>query len=202
MLPVFSSLAKNFAVYDNWHCAVPSQTFCNRSFFHAGTSPGYVTNRHHGGYRKWLKKENAAPTIFNRLNDAGVDWAIYFDDVTLISLTGFIHAPVLEPYFRTDHFRTMSRFRDDVASGSLPAYSFIEPRLLYDHNDMHPPVGALTETDADGEVIEGAAVSDVRAGEALLHAVYSAIRASGRSEVRRGGTECVRTCRPRWTPYH
>src|SRR3546814_20941001 len=132
MLPVFSSLAKNFAVYDNWHCAVPSQTFCNRSFFHAGTSHGYVTNGHHGGYRKWLKKENAAPTIFNRLNDAGGAWAIYFDDVTPISLTGFINAPVLEPYFRTATFRKISRCPDDVASGTLPAYSLITPRLLHD----------------------------------------------------------------------
>ncbi len=178
MLPVFSTLAKNFVVYDNWHCAVPSQTFCNRSFFHAETSHGYVTNGHNGGYRKWMKKENDAPTIFNRLEEAGLDWAIYFDDVTLISLTGLIHAPVLEPYFRTDHFRTMSRFYDDVAQGTLPEYSFIEPRLLYDHNDMHPPVGAMTETDADGTVITGAAISDVRAGEALLHEIYSSIRAS------------------------
>lgn len=178
MLPVFSTLAKEFAVYDHWHCAVPSQTFCNRAFFHAGTSHGYVTNGHHGGYRKWLKEEHTSPTIFNLLDDAGLDWAIYYDDVTLISLTGFLHAPVLEPFFRTDHFRTMSRFYDDVASGNLPVYAFIEPRLLYDHNDMHPPVGALTETDADGNIITGSAISDVRAGEALLHSVYSAVRAS------------------------
>src|SRR6185312_3359514 len=34
MLPVVSTLAREFAVYDNWHCAVPTQTFANRSFFH------------------------------------------------------------------------------------------------------------------------------------------------------------------------
>jgi phospholipase C len=178
MLPVVSTLARNFAVYDAWHCAVPSQTFCNRSFFHASTSHGYVTNGHNGGYHKWFGDENAAPTIFNRLEDAGLDWAIYYDDVSLISLTGFIHAPVLEQYFATDHFRTMTRFWDDVRTGALPAYSFIEPRLLYDHNDMHPPVGALTETDDDGTLIAGAAISDVRAGEALLHRIYSAVRSS------------------------
>ncbi len=44
MLPVFSTLAKSFAVYDHWFCAVPSQTFCNRSFLHASTSHGFVTN--------------------------------------------------------------------------------------------------------------------------------------------------------------
>ncbi|MFJ6651214.1 alkaline phosphatase family protein [Microbacterium sp. NPDC091313] len=182
MLPVTSALARNFAVYDAWHCAVPSQTFCNRSFFHASTSHGYVTNGHHGGYDKWFGDENDAPTIFQRLEDAGLDWAIYYDDVSIVPLTGFIHAPSLEPYFATDHFRTMSRFWDDVAGGMLPAYAFVEPRLVYDHNDMHPPVGPMTETDDDGRIITGAAISDVRAGEALLHKIYSAVRSSAAPE--------------------
>lgn len=182
MLPVVSTLARNFAVYDAWHCAVPSQTFCNRSFFHASTSHGYVTNGHHGGYHKWFGDENASPTIFNRLEDAGLDWAVYYDDTSLVSLTGFIHAPVLEPFFATDHFRTMTRFWHDVEQGALPPYAFVEPRLLYDHNDMHPPVGPLTETDDDGRVITGAAISDVRAGEALLHKIYSAVRSSASPE--------------------
>jgi len=177
MLPVFSTLAKNFAVFDAWHCAVPSQTFCNRSFFHASTSHGYVTNSGNGGYHKWFDAKNAAPTVFNRLSDAGIDWAVYYDRRQVVSMTGFIHAPSLEMYFGTN-FRTMEQFHSDVASGTLPAYSFIEPRMIYDHNDMHPPVGVMTETDVDGKVIAGGAVSDVRAGEALLSSVYSSIRAS------------------------
>src|SRR3546814_14627478 len=28
------------------------------------------------------------------------------------------------------------------------------------------------------------------------------VRSTGRSEERRGGKECVRTCRSRWSPYH
>ena len=35
-LPVVSALARGFAVFDHWFCEVPSQTFTNRSFFHAG----------------------------------------------------------------------------------------------------------------------------------------------------------------------
>ena len=31
MLPVLSTLAREFGVFDHWYCAVPSQTFCNRS---------------------------------------------------------------------------------------------------------------------------------------------------------------------------
>ena len=37
-LPVLSGLARNYAVSDAWFCSVPSQTWANRSFVHAGTS--------------------------------------------------------------------------------------------------------------------------------------------------------------------
>ena len=43
-MPVLSSLARGFAVFDHWFCEVPSQTFTNRSFFHAATASGYVVN--------------------------------------------------------------------------------------------------------------------------------------------------------------
>ena len=178
MLPVFSTLAREFAVYDHWHCAVPSQTFPNRSFFHAGTSHGFVTNAFNPGIGKWLSPLlNTGTTIFNRLEEAGIPWRIYYDERQLVSLTGMLHAPHLEKYWKSN-FRTMTTFYEDVASGTLPAYSFIEPRLTFDHNDMHPPVGPLTRTDVDGTVIEGGGISDVRAGEALLHRIYTAIRQS------------------------
>ena len=178
MLPVFSALARNFAVYDSWHAGVPSQTYCNRSFFHASTSHGFVTNNGDGGYGKWLAPTSEAATIFNRLEAAGKTWRVYFDDVQLISVTGFIHAPSTKKYWRTN-FRRMSEFYSDAEEGTLPDYAFIEPRLVYDHNDMHPPVGpSLTET-IDGQVIQGGSVSDARAAEALLHNIYQAVRTSG-----------------------
>jgi phospholipase C len=178
MLPVFSTLAREFAVYDHWHCAVPSQTFPNRSFFHASTSHGFVTNGFNPGAGKWVDAElNHGDTIFNRLEQAGIPWRVYFDERQLISLTGLLHAPQLERYWKTN-FRTMDRFYEDVRAGTLPAYSFIEPRLLYDHNDMHPPVGPATAVDVDGTLIEGGGISDVRAGDALLHRIYTAIRES------------------------
>lgn len=177
MLPVLSTLAKNFAVFDHWYCAVPSQTFCNRSFFHASTSHGFVTNKHGGGYDKWLDAP-ATPTIFNRLEEAGISWRIYFDELQLVSFTGVLHAPVLEQYWRTDHFATMSEFYEDVRLGTLPAYAFVEPRMTYNHNDFHPPFGALRDEVVDGRPVIDSAVSDVRAGEALVHEIYEAIKRS------------------------
>ncbi|PPL16193.1 alkaline phosphatase family protein [Microterricola pindariensis] len=177
MLPVLSTLAQGFAVYDNWFCAVPSQTFCNRSFFHASTSHGFVTNKEGGGYKKWLDAP-LTPTIFNRLQDAGVDWRVYFDALQMVSFTGVLHAPALQKYWATGHFATMDAFYADAAAGTLPAYSFIEPRMVYNHNDFHPPFGTLKESDVDGQEIIDSAVSDVRAGEALIHQIYSAVRNS------------------------
>ena len=41
-------------------------------------------------------------------------WRIYFDELQLVSFTGVLHAPVLEQYWRTEHFATMSEFYEDV----------------------------------------------------------------------------------------
>ncbi len=176
MLPVFSTLARNFAVFDAWFCAVPSQTFCNRSFFHASTSHGYVTNQNYGGYDKWLNAP-AVPTIFNRLEEAGIPWRVYYDEQQVTSFTGVLHAPSIEKYWKTN-FRTMKQFYLDVKNGTLPAYSFIEPRMVFNHNDMHPPYGTLEVGTVDGVDLNNSALSDVRAGEVLLHEVYSAVRTS------------------------
>jgi phospholipase C len=177
MLPVLSTLAREFAVFDHWFCAVPSQTFCNRSFFHASTSHGFVTNKHGGGYSKWIDAP-AAPTIFDRLDDAGVSWKIYFDELQLVAFTGVLHAPTLQKHWQTDHFATMDQFYIDTENGELPGYAFIEPRMAYNHNDFHPPFGALRESEVEGVAVLDSAVSDVRAGEALIHEIYSAVKAS------------------------
>ncbi|UOQ57703.1 hypothetical protein MUN78_02325 [Leucobacter allii] len=177
MLPVLSTLAREFGVFDHWFCAVPSQTFCNRSFFHASTSHGFVTNKHGGGYLKWLGAAET-PTVFNRLEEAGLSWRIYFDELQLISFTGVLHAPVLREFWKTDRFATMTQFYEDVERGALPEYAFVEPRMMFNHNDFHPPVGRLHEGDEGGEHVYNGAISDARAGDALVHEIYTAIRNS------------------------
>jgi len=44
-MPVLSTLARGFATFDHWFAEVPSQTFTNRSFFHAATASGFVVDR-------------------------------------------------------------------------------------------------------------------------------------------------------------
>lgn len=188
MLPALSTLAKEFGVFDHWYCAVPSQTFCNRSFFHASTSHGFVTNKHGGGYRKWLDAAST-PTVFNRLEESGLSWRIYFDELQLVSFTGVLHAPVLERYWKTEHFAGMEQFYEDVKNGNLPAYAFVEPRMIFNHNDFHPPVGKPAYDEANGQTVEDGAYSDVRAGDALVSDVYNAIRTS----TTKGGSNYLNT---------
>lgn len=54
-LPVISWLANANAnaVCDHWFSSVPTQTFPNRSFVHAATSSGYVTNGWKTGPHAW-----------------------------------------------------------------------------------------------------------------------------------------------------
>lgn len=160
-LPVLSTLAHSYAICDRWHCSVPSQTYPNRSFVHAATSHGFVRNP---PYVNWLFAH--APTIFNRIEEAGradLTWRVYYDEEDLLSAT-YLLTPTLRPY-RHSHFAFMDQFFEDAAQGRLPSYAFIEPRLLLDHNDMHPHVS-----------VDPLITSSVLAGELLIEQVYRAIR--------------------------
>jgi phospholipase C len=167
-VPVLSALARGFAAFDHWFCEVPSQTFPNRSFFHAGTSSGYVVNMSPAGS---FPIHNTAETIFERLEAKGLTWRVYCDPPSHISLTGIIHAPRLADRFKT-HFFTTGQFLQDAANGDLPTYSFIEPNLLYGHNDMHPAFDALfPDMMLDPP-------SALLGGEALLAKIYTAVRSA------------------------
>ncbi len=167
-VPVTSALARGFATFDHWFCEVPSQTFPNRSFFHAATSSGFVVNMSPADS---FPLHNDAETIFERLEKQGLTWRVYCDPPSHISLTGIIHAPRLRERWETNFFTT-DRFLQDAATGQLPAYSFIEPNLLYGHNDMHPGFDALFPgVDLDPP-------SALLGGEALLAKIYDAIRCS------------------------
>jgi phospholipase C len=167
-LPVLSTLGRGFAAFDHWFCEVPSQTFCNRSFFHAATSSGYVINTEPANA---FPVHNTAETLFERLEAKGLTWRVYCDAPSPASMTGIIHASRLRSRFAT-HFLTVDDFLEDAARGQLPTYSFIEPNLWQGHNDMHPPISAL---------LHGLQVdqpSSLLGGEALLAKVYNAIRSS------------------------
>ncbi len=172
-IPVITTLAEQFAVFDHWFCSVPSQTWCNRAFWNAATSWGHVVN---GGAElertlSWID-DSIGNTIFNQLEDSGFDsplnWKVYSSNVA--SLTGIIHLRALEDYHLT-HFPSLNSFFEDCANGDLPSYSFIEPNFWTPHNDMHPSTFDSKHYGLDK-------VGSVLLGEHLLWQVYSAIKSS------------------------
>ena len=151
-VPVMSGLARAYAVCDGWHASVPSETLPNRAFALAGTSLGQADNT---PYTHWLALD--VPTICNRIQDAGIPgltWRVYYDLLDVLPLS-WLQFPRLRP-FLFSHFSGMDAFWKDAAAGTLPSFAFIEPRLLVDPNDQHPPYS-------------------VAPGEALIHAVVQAL---------------------------
>lgn len=167
-VPVISTLAKNFAVADHWHCAVPSQTFCNRSFMNSAQSNGFVTNSC-PSYTKW--QGNTGETIFQRLQNRGFNWKLYFDHLDVFPMSLLIHFNALRQ-FAHDHVCSMDSFFNDCAGGNLPEYTFIEPRMMFFHNDEHPPAPLI------GNSSITTFPSSVTPGEKLIHKVYSAVKNS------------------------
>jgi phospholipase C len=150
-LPVISALAANFAVSDRYFCSVPSQTWPNRSFVHAGTSNGNVNNGDIPNPFDWDVRN-----IFNVLEDVGVDWRVYCDTEIVPPLTRLMF-PNLWLY--NDRFHHFETFKQDCASGKLAQYTFIEPSFLVNPNDQHPP-------------------HDIIAGEKFLHDIWHAVSQS------------------------
>ena len=175
---VLSKLAKEFAVFDHWYCSVPSQTWCNRAFWHAGTSGGRVINpTDQCGmniifallswiWRVWTKK-----TLFQRMRENKVSHAVYTSG--WISLTSLVNGPFkYENVLRSGE--KLKAFKSDVAKGTLPKYSFIEPKFIGKHNDQHPSSAFKSLLNVDGPQRIGSVIL----GEQLIWDVYDTLRKS------------------------
>ena len=73
MIPVLSTLAREFAVCTRWFASVPGETWPNREFLHSGTSRGLADIVLH-------KFASLEKTVFELLDDVGASWRIYHDD--------------------------------------------------------------------------------------------------------------------------
>ncbi|MGO8871693.1 MAG: alkaline phosphatase family protein [Acidimicrobiales bacterium] len=169
-VPVLSTLARGFAVFDHWFSEVPSQTFPNRSFWTAATSSGLVVN----GPAKDYYFHNDAETIFERLEAHGQSWKVYVLEPCPLSITGAIHTPRLKAYFH-ERFVPFAEFEEDIRNGTLPDFALIEPNLLAGHADYHPPFGEALVAGVDIPVDSSSAIV---AGELFLARLYNLVRSA------------------------
>ena len=89
-VPVITTLAREFAVCDHWFSSMPGPTWPNRFFLHAASSGGLdhspsKTTMASSILLNGYKFEN--DTIFDRLDDEGLNWKIYQGDLLPQSLT-------------------------------------------------------------------------------------------------------------------
>jgi phospholipase C len=144
LLPILSGLAKGYAVCDAWFASAPTMTMPNRAFALAGTSQGHLDDH---------VKVFTCPSIFGRLTDKKIDWAIFGynrEPLTRLDFPDTQHAD-------DSHFGHFRDFQAQAQAGTLPAFSFLEPSWDATGNSQHPNY-------------------NVAAGEQLIHDVYYAVR--------------------------
>jgi len=153
-LPVLSTLATQFAIFNGWFSSIPGPTICNRAFAHYGTSFGQV------GMDIFYILD-PIPSIYDRLIQAGHTAKIYYYDQQSSTME-IVNLLKNQPQI----FGTYSQFIADCNANKLPEYSFIEPG----YND-HPGPG-------DGEILASDQHPDhnVQEGERFIANTYNAIR--------------------------
>jgi phospholipase C len=156
-LPVLTTLATEFAVFNRWFASIPGPTICNRAFAHYGTSFGRVD-------MNLLYVNEPFKSIYNRLISATPKHTakLYYYDTTssTMEITNLLqHQPEL--------FGTYPQFLEDCRKGALPEYSFVEPN----YNDHDTDGGEEIANDQHPD-------HDVQAGELYIASVYNAIKNS------------------------
>jgi phospholipase C len=156
-LPVLTTLATEFAVFNRWFASIPGPTICNRAFAHYGTSFGQV------GMDVFYVKE-PYQSIYDRLINASPPHSakIYYYDTTSSTME-IVNLLQNEPKL----FGTYQQFLSDCASGALPEYSFVEPN----YNDHDGDDGEEVASDQHPD-------HNMQAGELFIASVYNAIKAN------------------------
>jgi phospholipase C len=152
-LPVLTTLAKEFAVFNRWFSSIPGPTLCNRAFAHYGSSFGHVG-------MEVFYPNTQFKSIYQRLDAAGKTAKIYYFDTKSSSLE-VVNLLQHQPQF----FGTFDQFLQDCKRSQLPDYSFIEPN----YTDHEGDSGAVLASDQHPD-------HHVQEGELFIASVYNAIR--------------------------
>ncbi len=156
-LPVLTTLALQFAVFNRWFASIPGPTICNRAFAHYGTSFGRVD-------MNLIYLNEPFKSIYDRLIGATPKHTskLYYYDTTssTMEITNLLQN-------QPELFGTFPQFLDDCAKGNLTDYSFIEPN----YNDHEGDSGEEVANDQHPD-------HNVQAGELFIAQVYNAIKSS------------------------
>lgn len=175
-LPVMYQLATEFAICDHWFSSLPGPTWPNRFFVHGASSAG-LDHSPTGEDMIDMAGGLVYPhgSIYNRLHEAGLNYKLYADTHNAYSDNPFD----LPSIAQVSAIKGISELFDIVnidflaanVQGNMPGgysyqYTFIEPHYGDIENNSYQ--GGSSQHPMD----------DTYGGEALIKAVYEAIRNS------------------------
>jgi phospholipase C len=137
ILPVSYALADAYTTCDRMFASLMGPTIPNRAYSLVGSSGGYKDNS------SIIDNISAlpVPSIYNRLNDAGIDWTYYYGNLSIANaiLANGPYAIDTGPTDGTGKARRFQFFMRDAAAGKLPPVVVIDPAFGGGGNDDHAP---------------------------------------------------------------
>jgi phospholipase C len=128
-LPYYYFMASQFAMSDRWFAPAPANTNTNRHYMYAATSNGHVY--------PWTGGPSNSPTIWDRLQAAGISWKVYVANFNDSVFFEFANASKY-----SDHIFPMQKYFDDIAAGTLPQVVTLETSGLNEHPENNVQDGA------------------------------------------------------------
>jgi phospholipase C len=142
-MPVTWALADAYTTCDRYFCSVMGPTWPNRMYWHTGQSSGINSNMLPVSGFNW-------PSIYHRLDAAGVDWSYFFGNIAVPGLIKDL--PGVDA-----HLLPFGMFFDQARAGTLPPVVYIDPSFYV--NDDHPPLHPIL-------------------GQELIASIYTSLAAS------------------------
>ena len=151
-IPYYWNLADNYVLFDRFFSSAKDGSFANHMYWVAAIPP--VVERG----QQLSQKLETVPTIFDRLQAAGVSWKFYVQNyeptinyrhlqgvgsrdsqviwVPLLNMDRFIDDPNL-----SSHIVDLKEYYVDLQKGTLPAVSYIVPSGTSEHPPQYPGNG-------------------------------------------------------------
>ena len=154
-IPYYWNLADNYVLFDRLFSSAADGSFANHMYWVAGVSPQALRGQ------KLSDVLKNVPTIFDRLQAAGVSWKFYVENydptityrnqsnagnrasqviwVPLLNFDRFIDDPTL-----SSHIVDLNQYYTDLQQGTLPSVAYIVPSGASEHPPQKPVTGERT----------------------------------------------------------
>ncbi len=150
-VPAISTLAMEFAVFDEYHASHPGPTVPNRLFIHSGTSDGHADAPNRNLIEGYPQR-----CMIDILNDDHITWNAYYQDISDLL---YLRSPRMPQ--NVINIKSWDHFLTAAAEGNLPSYTWLSPQFYPNKKspakDQHP----------DHDVVDG---------EKVIAEVYAALR--------------------------